>query len=234
MKIIAELIAGSHLYGLSTPESDIDKYYVFIGSNSENKFKNKQIEDFVCFDLYDYLKYLKKTHAQMMELLFAQECSFAVLSDDFVYLRSNKYKLIDSKLFYKSLCRYMEIQKKLAKGKLAGHFRGFSIKQQMLIATHGFSPKQLCNLFRTTYCGKVFFETDHYPTNLMVENPEFGKFLLDLKTNPANYNKDQLMDLAGLYYNQFVQAFNNRKKDFRFDLFFANEVCQKYDLPLLD
>jgi hypothetical protein len=239
MKIIAELIGGSHLYGLATPDADFDKSIVFIEDGPEKRsgsgigvFK-KQGEDTFYFELRHYLKYVRQTYPQMMDLFFAQESSFVILSDEFVYLRNNKYKLIDSKRFYKSLCQQIEIQKKLSNGKPAGRFDFLAVDHISAVRSYGFHPKQLCNLFRWTYSGKVFFETDYYPTNLILEHPSFGKFLLDLKTNPTNYKKDQLMELAGLYYDEFVQAFNNRKNNFQFELSFANEVCQKYDLPLL-
>lgn len=237
MKIISQLIGGSHLYGLSTPDSDVDKRGVFINTEPEKilgleRFEvlKKETEDTLYFELCHYLKGLKKTNTQMIELLFAQESSFTVLLDEFVYLRKNKYKLIDSKLFFKSICGYIENEKRLATGERTG---SLGSKRKKAVETYGFSPKNFCHLFRLTYCGKTFFETDHYPTNIFLEDPNFGKFLLDVKINPDNYSKDQLTELTGLYYGQFVQAFNNRKNNHQFDLSFANEVCKKFYIPFL-
>jgi predicted nucleotidyltransferase len=238
MKVIAELIGGSHLYGLSTPDSDIDKRGVFINTEPGKilgleRFEvlKKQTEDTLYFELCHYLKGLKNTNTQMMEFLFAKEASFIILLDEFVYLRNNKYKLIDSKLLYKSLCGYIENEKRLANGERTGNLGS---KRKKAVETYGFSPKNFCHLFRLAYCGKTFFETDHYPTNISLEDSNFGKFLLDVKINPDNYNKDQLTELTGLYYDQFVQAFNNRKNNYQFDLSFANEVCKKCYMPFLN
>lgn len=127
MKIIAEIIGGSHLYGLSTPDSDIDKRGVFLNTEYSKilgleRFDviKKESEDTLYFEFAHFLRSLKKTNTQMIELLFANSSSFTQITDEFIFVRENKYKLIDSELFFKSLVGYIQSEKRLANGERTG------------------------------------------------------------------------------------------------------------------
>lgn len=237
MKIIAEIIGGSHLYGLSTPESDVDKRGVFLNTEPGkilglDRFEviNKKSEDTLYFELVHYLRGLRKTNTQMMELLFAQHSSFTILTDEFVCIRDNKYKFIDSKLFYKSLCGYIQNEKRLANGERTGNLGS---KRKIAVELHGFSPKNFSHLLRLAHCGKTFFQTDHYPTNIRKECPEIGQIIFDIKTNPNNFNKNFLEQLSEKAVEDLKIAFDNRNNNFEFDLSFANDLCKVLYLPYL-
>lgn len=237
MKIIAEIVGGSHLYGLSTPESDVDKRGVFLNTDTGKilgleRFEviNQRSEDTLYFELVHYLKGLRKTNTQMMELLFAQSTSFTILSEEFINIRSNKYKFIDSKLFYKSLCGFIQNEKRLANGERIGNLGG---KRKIALDLYGFSPKNFSHLLRLAYCGKIFFQTNHYPTNIRKEHPEFSQFLFDIKTNPQKFNKKFLEDTSNNALEELKIAFESRNDNFEFDLEKANNICKNYYLPFL-
>lgn len=237
MKIIAEIIGGSHLYGLSTPESDVDKRGVFLNTEPGkilglDRFEviNKKSEDTLYFELVHYLRGLRKTNTQMLELLFAQHSSFIILNEEFNVIRNNKYKLIDSKLFYKNLYGYIQNEKRLANGERTG---SLGSKRKHAVELYGFSPKNFSHLLRLAYCGKVFFETNHYPTNIRQEHPKIGKLVFDIKTNPQNFNKNFLEQLSEKAVEDLKIAFDNRNNNFEFDLSFANDLCKVLYLPYL-
>ena len=232
MKIIAEIIGGSHLYGLSTPESDVDKRGVFLNTEPGKilgleRFEviNRRSEDTLYFELVHYLKGLRKTNTQMMELLFAQSTSFTILTEEFSYIRNNRYKFIDSKLFYKSICGYIQNEKRLANGERTGNLGS---KRKNSVDLYGFSPKNFSHLLRLAYCGKTFFQTDHYPTNIRQENPEFGQFLFDIKTDPQKFNIKFLEDVSNNALKEMQVAFDKRNNNFEFDLNFANQICLNF------
>lgn len=232
MKIIAEIIGGSHLYGLSTPESDVDKRGVFLNTEPGKilgleRFEviNQRSEDTLYFELVHYLRGLRKTNTQMMELLFAQPKSFTILTEEFNYIRSNKYKLIDSNLFYKSLCGYIQNEKRLANGERTGNLGS---KRKNAVELYGFSPKNFSHLLRLAYCGKTFFQTNHYPANICQESPEFGQFLFDIKTDPQKFDKKILEDVSNNALKELQIAFKQRNNNFEFDLNFANQICLNF------
>lgn len=232
MKIIAEIIGGSHLYGLSTPESDVDKRGVFLNTEPGKilgleRFEviKQRSEDTLYFELVHYLRGLRKTNTQMIELLFAQPKSFTILTEEFNYIRNNKYKLIDSNLFHKSLCGYIQNEKRLATGERTGNLGS---KRNNAVELYGFSPKNFSHLLRLAYCGKTFFQTDHYPTDIRQESPEFGQFLFDIKTDPKKFDKKFLEDVSNNALKELQIAFDNRNNNFEFDLNFANQICLNF------
>ena len=237
MKIIAEVIGGSHLYGLSTPESDIDKRGVFLNTEYSKilglerlEIIKKESEDTVYFEFSQFLRSLRKTNTQMIELLFSNNNSFTQITEEFIFVRENKYKLIDSELFFKSLVGYIQSEKRLANGERTGKLGS---KRKSSIDKYGFSPKNFCHLFRLAHCGKVFFETDSYPTNVAYENKEVGAFLRSIKTQPEKYKKEDLNVLFDEFFIKLIESFDKRKNTFKFNYEFANHLCYKFYMPYL-
>lgn len=237
MKIISEIIGGSHLYGLFTPSSDIDRRGVFLSTEFSKilglerlETIKEEIEDSVYFEFSHFLKSLRKTNTQMIELLFAQTPSFIQITDEFIFVRENKYRLIDSDLFFKSLIGYIENEKRLANGERTGNLGS---KRKQAIDTYGFSPKNFSHLFRLAYCGRIFFETGHYPVSVRFEDKQMGEFLFSVKTQPEKYTKNQLMEIADEFLIKLVEAFNKKHVNFKFDLDFANHLCHKFYFPYL-
>jgi predicted nucleotidyltransferase len=237
LKIIAEIICGSHLYGLDTPSSDVDKRGVFLNTEFDkilglNRFDvlKQSSEDSIYFELVHYLRGLKKTNTQMLEILFADEDDFIIIADEFKEIRSHKYNLINSETFYKSLLGYIENEKRLANGERTG---SLGSKRKNTIESFGFSPKNFSHVFRLSFCGQTFFETGVYPVNISKIDKQFRDLIFSIKTEPEKYNKDYLNMMCDKSLQKLSISFKNRKENFEFDVNLANEFCRKFYLPFL-
>lgn len=237
MKIICQLIAGSKLYGLDTIESDTDIRGVFLNTKpseilglNKNEIIKKESFDSVLFEFRHFLKGMKKTNTQMFELVFANDEHFSVLEPEFIEIRNNKLKLIDSVTLFKSLIGYIENEKRLANGERTGKLGG---KRRKSLETYGFSPKNFSHLLRLAYCGTVFFETNFYPVNLKKHDVEFRNFIFEIKTQPEKFNKNHLNILAEKAVEKLKIAFNSRKNNFEFDEDLANQFCYNFYMPFL-
>lgn len=237
MKIISQAIAGSHAYGLSTIDSDVDKRGVFLNTDCDkilglSRFEiSKEIkEDTLYFELVHFFRGLRKTNTQMLEMLFTDDSEFTILTEEFKKIRENKYSLIDSEYLFKSLLGYIHNEKRLANGERTGELGG---KRKKQLDQYGFSPKNFSHLFRLAYCGKVFFEKDFYPVNIQKEDKEFFSFIYSVKTEPERHQKQDLNKEADNYVEELKKSFDNRKNNFFFDFDLANKFCKKFYLPFL-
>jgi predicted nucleotidyltransferase len=237
MQILCELVGGSHLYGLSTIESDIDKRGVFINTEpgkilglSRKEIIKESSEDSVYFELCHFLSGLKKTNTQMVEFLFAPLESFTQLSDEFREIKENKFSLIDSDLFYKSLLGYIYNEKRLANGERVGNLGS---KRKDMVEKFGFSPKNFSHLFRLSFCGITFFKKGYYPVSLISEDKAFRDFVFSVKTEPEKYKKEYLNVLVDQSRAKLEVAYKNRKVNYEFNSDLANEFCRKFYLPYL-
>lgn len=237
MNKLCELIAGSTLYGLNTPESDVDTRGVFINTDPSmilglwrGDVLKEEKNDSVFFELVHFFKGLLKTNTQHLEILFAEESNFVILTDEFLEVKKNKYEFISSQSLFKSLIGYIESEKRLASGERTGDLGS---KRKNQIEKYGFSPKNFSHLIRLAYCGKTFFETGVYPVNISSHNKEIRDLIFSIKTEPDKYNKDQLLDLSKSFVEELKISFNNRKKDFKFNESLANNLCLKFYLPYL-
>lgn len=237
MKTICELVAGSKLYGLDTIESDTDTRGVFLNTNIDEIIGLKRFEiikkesiDSLFFEFRHFLKGMKKTNTQMIEMVFANEEHFAIIEPEFVEIRKNKLKLIDSEKFFKSLMGYIENEKRLANGERTGKLGS---KRRKSLEKYGFSPKNFSHLLRLSFCGSVFFETDFYPVDLKKYDTEFRNFLFEIKTTPEKFNKNHLNILTDKSIEKLKIAFDSRKNNFVFDEDLANEFCYNFYMPFL-
>ena len=214
MKIICNLIAGSRLYGLETPESDYDYRGIFINTDYKKiiGLKREKLDQFsnnLFFELTHYLNIFIKTSnpylfTQVVEILFAN--SFNIKTKEFEYIQDNKYKIIDSKIFFDNIIKYIRNEKKIANEK--------------------FNPKNFYHLIRICFCGKHFFQTSYYPINLL--NCEIRDLLFSIKTQPENYNKNQLNELVEQGEKEFIASYHNRKENYKFDFEFASQMCLRF------
>lgn len=236
MKILCKIIAGSKLYGLETVDSDTDIRGVFLNTDyrnilglSKNEIIKEQVqEDSLFFEFLHFIKSLRKTNTQVIEILFSEV--FEQSSDEFEQLRKNKFKLIDSRRIYSSLLGYIHNEKRLAVGERTGHLGS---KRKTQLEKYGFSPKNFCHLLRLAYCGKVFFEESTYPVNLGKHDKIFRNFLFSVKTEPEKFTKEELIKFCDEAVIELHSAFENRKDNFTFDLDLANRFCLKFYYPFL-
>lgn len=237
MHKLCEAIAGSRMYGLDTPESDIDVRGVFLNTTSDkilglsnlDVFK-EQKEDSLFFELRHFLKSLRKTNTQAIELLFAEDSSFSILTNEFSLIRKNRLSLISSHYLFDSLMGYIESEKRLANGERTGQLGG---KRKAHLEKYGFSPKNFCHLLRLAYCGTEFFQSSNYPVNLSSQNKELRDFLFSIKTQPESYSKRQLNSFSADAIMRLSESFEKRNEDFHFDLKLANDFCLGFYFPHL-
>lgn len=238
MKIIAEIVAGSRLYGLDTPESDNDTRGVFLNTEPSRilgldrlDILKDEKEDLLLFEFRHFLSGLRKTNTNMLELLFAEDDKFRLLEPEFLKVRGNRKGLIDSNKFFKSLVGYVENERRLATGERKGEIGS---KRRGQLERYGFSPKNFSHLFRLLRCGTVFFRTGNYPVDIRKHDPEFGDFIFRIKAEPEKFTREALEGMIPGMRSGLEEAFAGRKEDLVFDEELANRLCMEVYLPYLE
>lgn len=239
MKLLCKMKGGSHSYGLSTPASDLDWRGVFINTDlnkviglgkMEHQQKQENGVDEVYTEFRNALNLLKQGNTQMIELLFADDDAFEVLSDDWQGVRGWRHKLVSSEKLFSCLRGYMQGELRLANGERTGKLGG---KRKEAIDRFGYSPKNFVQLLRLARAGCVYFQEGIFPVNVMAYNTGFGNYLLDIKTNPANYTKDELNQAAKEFEKQLIESYESRKVTTTFDDGLADELCLRVYGPMI-
>lgn len=220
------------MYGLNTPTSDEDVRYVFLNTSLgeivgldrlEHIDRRTKDEDSFGMELRGFLGLLRKTNTQVMELLYAPTKAFTVLDMEFKRLVLDQHhRFIDSAKFYKSLSGYIFTERRLALGERAGKIGG---KRYSSVEEHGYSPKNMVQLFRLAYCGIEFFRTGLFPTNIKEYNPKIWEHLMEIKTQPDHFDPDVLVGQTMVLEAQLKVEFERTKIKYDFDLDYANWVC---------
>lgn len=203
-QLLAKLVGGSTLYGLNTPESDVDYRGVFIHENysysfglkssrkNESDHKVTTEEDYTYYSVRRFLELLRKTNTQALEMLLAPDSAFEVKSPWFQELQLNHDKLVDSEYLFNSLMGYLHNERRLALGERTGRLGG---KRKAALDTYGFSYKNVVQYLRLAECGRSYFETGLFPVNMQEHDPEFHKALMTVKLHPELYSMDKLEPL---------------------------------------
>ena len=235
MKVICEITGGSRLYGLDTPESDIDTRGVFINTEygkilglNRGEILKKDGSDFVMFELCHFLRHLARTNTQVIELLYAE--GFSVIEPEFNKIQENRTRLMDSKKLFASLNGYIHDERRVANGERSGTLGS---KRRNQVEKYGFSPKNFSHLLRLAHCGAAFFLTSEYPVHLPSHDVRLRNLLFSIKTEPEKYTKECLNELSDAAMKNLESAFKNRREDFNFDMDFANQLCLDFYLPFL-
>lgn len=237
--MLAETLGGSHAYGLNTPNSDTDLRGIFVNTDVSHLVGLKRDEvlvsqkeggdDKVYTEFRHALKLLRGANTQMIELLFTD--SWIVCHPLWQKVQEVRSKLICSHKLFACLKGYMQGELRLANGERTGRLGG---KRKEAIDKYGFSPKNFVQLLRLARAGCVYFEYGIFPVNIMKYNPGFGQYLLDIKTNPQNYTKEELNAASKEFEIQLVDSFNHRKFDTVFDEDTANNLCLQVYGPLIN
>jgi len=239
MKIIYSTLGGSHAYGLNTPASDLDARGCFLNEEPEKiiglqRFDHQDIkkenDDTFLFELRHFLSSLRKTNTQALELLFTDEAPNFKPSPEWALILTHKFSLLDSKHLYKSLKGYMFGERRLMNGERTGLLGS---KRHKAVEEFGYSFKNAVQLFRLAWAGKYFFTDGIFPVNVKKYNPDFAARLIDIKTNPANYKKEDLNKQVDEAEKELDKAFEKRTITYCFDEKVATEICIKLYLPFL-
>jgi hypothetical protein len=237
MKLICKYLGGSHSYGLNSPESDIDYRGIFLNDSvakiigldrHEHQLKQDQETDEAYKEFRRALQLLRKSNTEMVEMLFND--NWIEISPDWKFVQENKYKLMDSAALFSCLRGYMQGERRLANGERTGKLGG---KRKEAIDKYGFSPKNFVQLFRLAWAGKVFFETSVFPVNVRKFDEPFANWLMTIKYQPQCWNKDLLNKFADTSEQMLITAYENKKENFAFDSEFANKLCLRIYLPIL-
>ncbi len=241
MKIIANCLGGSHLYGLNTINSDLDYRYIFLNTDiseiiglNRHEHQTGQVENQVIKDINDSsgweirraLNLLKKGNTQILELLFND--NWLEITKEWRIVQENKYKLLDSEQIYKSLKGYIFSERKLANGERTGKLGG---QRKENIDKYGYSPKNFVQLIRLCWAGSIFFSQDWFHASVFEKT--FADQLIDIKLNPQKWNKKDLNDICNNQENTLNKSFDNRKNNYKFDDKIANNLILEIYLPYL-
>lgn len=199
MKTLCKYVGGSHLYGMNTPESDIDERGVFMNTDPlyvygfhrlDNQVKQTAEEDVVMHELSQFLKLATKSNTQTLECLFAPSDAFTFLDGDFHdIVITEKFRFLNTDQLFKSLEGYLYNEMRLALGERTGLLGS---KRKNDIEKYGFSPKNFSHLFRLAASGIHFFKFGVYPVRIIDFNEEMHDLCMDVKTNPSYYDKELL------------------------------------------
>jgi hypothetical protein len=240
MKIIAELLGGSHLYGLNTPASDEDLRFVYLHENIADIIGLNKNDDFVDTrefgedtfgqELRHFITSLRKTNTQGMEVLFADDEDFTILEPEFKLVRKLSHNLIDPDKYYKSLKGYIFSERRLANGERTGKLGG---KRKAALEKHGFSPKNYVQLMRLAKCGAHFFEFGEYPVKISKYYPEEAELLMSIKLHPEKHDKKALEARSYELETLLDKAYQHKKIGFVFDEYAANRLIFDTYYPIL-
>lgn len=240
MKILCKFLAGSKAYGLATPTSDTDIRFCFLNTEigqiigldrHEDQVNQTKTEDSVGYEVRRFFQLLRKTNSQVLEMLFND--NWLEVDDEFNRsVLQNRTKFLDTKYTFKSLCGYIYGEKALVNGLRQGRIGG---KRKEAVEKYGYSYKNAVQALRLIYCAQIFFTKRYFPVNIRKENKEFCEFLMQIKTHPENFTKEQILGLIDNSEEEMKLAFDTRDKslDYEFDLAYANEIALRLYYPLL-
>lgn len=236
--LLAELIGGSNLYHLATKDSDRDLRGVIIATDPCYLAGLNKIESIVLtgetdatyYEIVHFFSLLRKSNTQVLEILFAPDKAFTCLPRDFKLIREYGGQLFCSETLKKSLQGYYHSEMRLATGERTGKSGS---KRKAHIKTYGFSYKNFTQMIRICLLGINLFKYDEVIVDSRLYGPEQYDLLMEIKTQPQNFTKDQLVDIANMYFRQLLDAMDssNIVHTFNKDLA-ADLILQiKYNYP---
>lgn len=106
--LIFMTLAGSHMYGMNTPESDIDKRgvcvppkNVVLGFAKNFEQQDYSGEDTVVYGLMKFMKLAVDCNPNIIELLFAPEQSILVTTPLWEELRARRHEFLSAQAYFK-------------------------------------------------------------------------------------------------------------------------------------
>lgn len=230
-KILCKYYGGSQLYGLDTPESDIDIRGVFVYDDplvllgfikeSPEVTQNDEV-DISLKGINDFLRLLMKGNTEAMECLYAPEQAFVECHDDFTkWVRKEPHKFISTENMYSCFRGYMQGEQRLANGERSGSLGG---KRKEQLDKYGFSPKNFSHLLRLSYCAEYFFKTGIYPVRLRDHNWDIHDTCFSIKTEPHFWTKELLNGMYQTSLEKFEESYKNRTFDLEPDMDYIRDT----------
>lgn len=238
MKIICKYHGGSHSYGLATPDSDLDIRGVFLNNTigtiiGLDRFEHQDTrangDDKFYYELRHFFNLLRRGNSQCLEMLF--NINWLYLTPTFSKIIKNRENFIDTDKIFKCLRGYIQSEKSLCLGRKTGLL---GTKRKLDIDKFGFSPKNLTQLIRLTYCGSILFTKGYFPVNIRDDNKVIGDILFDIKTNPQNYDKQFVNEGIEKAEKDLVKSYESRIFNYSFDVDLANNIITNIYLRELE
>jgi predicted nucleotidyltransferase len=234
MRLLCKQLGGSHSYGLDTPQSDVDYRGIFVNTDmasvigmNKNEHKTSQSEekDEAYWEFRNAMKLLRDGNSQVVELLFTDE--WVEISPEWLEVQKRRTELVSTDKLYTMLKGYGQSELRLANGERAGKLGG---KRQAALEKYGFSPKNFVQLYRLYWAGINYFESGIFPVRI---RGDVAKNLLEIKTQPENFTKEQLNAEAAEWEAALHKAYNNRMVVTEFNEELANQLCLKVYAPIV-
>lgn len=232
-ELLVSLVGGSNLYGLNTPESDVDYRGIFVTkhphylagfSTLENIVQSGET-DATYYELQKFLGLMRKSNTQVLEILFAPNSAIVHSSPAFEEMVENRYKLINSDTFKSSIKGYVFSEIRLATGERVGQL---GRKRKVSLEKYGYSPKNFCQILRLCKVGCRFFTDGDYVVNVRDMEPDYHKFLMEIKTQPQNFACEALEKIVWEEFAKLEKIIDNSKIKFEFDLDYAADLVLRY------
>ena len=122
-RLVLECVAGSNMYNLNTPSSDLDIRGIFINTVREQNSIlpiadeiSDEKSDIKYYSLYKFMKLASEVNPNISEILFVPDNKILYQNEIFNILRSNRELFISKKALH-TFSGYAYSQIKRAKGK---------------------------------------------------------------------------------------------------------------------
>jgi predicted nucleotidyltransferase len=237
MKLICKQLGGSHSYGLNTPKSDVDYRGIFLNTDlssviglkqKEHQTSQSEEEDKQYWEFRNAMKLLRQSNSQVVELLYCNE--WVELSPEWEEVIKHREELVDSKRLFSMLRGYMQGEARLANGERQGKLGG---KRKAAIEKYGFSPKNFVQLFRLAWAGQIYFQKGYFPVKVSDTSHDLAAWLMEIKTKPENFTKEQLNAQVAVFEKRLIDAFESRQFSTTFNEELADRLCLKVYGPIV-
>ena len=101
------------------------------------------------------------------------------------------------------------------------------------VETYGFSPKNFVQLLRLIFVGKYLYTHGHYIVRVGDVDHELHNQLMDIKTHPENYKKDDLVSMVESGKEELVKAMESSKFKTEFNSSLASKFLLNERAKLL-
>ena len=202
-------------------------------SRHDDQVTQNQTEDSVGYELRRFLQLLRKTNSAVLEILFNE--NWITLDKKFEdNILANRSHFLDTEYTFKSICGYIQGEKKLMLGD--GKTGKLGSKRKMALDTFGYSYKNYIQLIRLCFCARIFFEKGYFPVNIQKEDSYFRDSLYKIKKFPNILNKQEAEINAIKAEEEMKKSFDGRdkNKDYHFNEKKANEVILDMYYPYLE
>jgi len=240
MIILAKFRGGSYLYGLATPESDIDERGVFLNTeiskilgieHTQNKHLVKQNSevDVDYSELREFLTKIKGGATPALEALWAPDDAFEVTTPLFDVVRRNRERLTDVRKVAGGFDGYLRNQIQ-AVFNASGKAEEGKARAEM-ISKYGYANKPAYHVMRLSESAINLLTTGVFT----VKPKRHMNICWNLKCNPLTFKPEEVKTMMENAYEKFDEAFKESQfMDRKFDDELANNILLSAYTPFIN